>query len=375
VAGDSFEHEPVDAEPLTLVGASVRAAADSARRAGFAPIAADLFADVDLRQMAQANCVTDYPHGLEQTIRGAQAGPWMYTGALENEPALVERWTKLRMLLGNDASVLRQVRNPCLVADVLRRGGSTCPEVVTDATEIPRDGSWLRKPLRSAGGMQIVPWDDRARPHDRHVYFQQRVDGTPYSAIYVAANGKAILLGVTRQLLDGNSFRYAGSIGPCQLERLKQEEFDTIGNTVAGAFGLVGLFGVDCVINAHGVWPVEINPRYTSSVEVLERATGMTAIAMHVAACRNQQLPQRPLAKSTRILGKRILFAERDLIASVPRDYPDIADIPAPGTHICAGGPILTAFAEGDSEADVIRRLQRAVDDLQPFMSPCVLHG
>ena len=45
-----------------------------------------------------------------------------------------------------------------------------------------------------------------------------------------------------------------------------------LGLDLARGCGLRGLFGVDFVLSEGVPWPVEINPRYTASVEVLEYA-------------------------------------------------------------------------------------------------------
>ena len=44
------------------------------------------------------------------------AGPWMYTGALENHPDLVRALSERRPLWGNDAATLRRARSPLRVA-------------------------------------------------------------------------------------------------------------------------------------------------------------------------------------------------------------------------------------------------------------------
>ena len=61
------------------------------------------------------------------------------------------------------------------------------------------------------------------------------------------------------------------------------------GRVVASELGLLGLFGIDLVIREDGV-PVflEINPRYTASVECIERAHGISAIDLHLRACRGE---------------------------------------------------------------------------------------
>ena len=54
---------------------------------------------------------------------------------------------------------------------------------------------------------------------------------------------------------------------------------------LASAFGLVGWFGVDYVLRDGNPWPVEINPRYTASLEIHELASGRSLLAEHRRAC------------------------------------------------------------------------------------------
>src|SRR6202158_3755437 len=84
--------DPVDdGGNLILFGASTRAAAFSALRAGLRPWCADLFADADLAacfsvQLVSAN---DYPGRFLNISDEAPAGPWLYTGSLENHAGVV----------------------------------------------------------------------------------------------------------------------------------------------------------------------------------------------------------------------------------------------------------------------------------------------
>ncbi len=78
---------------LLILGASVRAAAWSALGSGTVqPCCIDLFADADLQRQisAQAIPLSAYPYGFLEASRRAPPGPWLYTGALENYPDLIE---------------------------------------------------------------------------------------------------------------------------------------------------------------------------------------------------------------------------------------------------------------------------------------------
>ena len=374
------------ADTLTILGASARAAAFSAVRAGIAPVAGDLFADVDLAACSRATRVNRYPHDLARVCAGPQPGPWMYTGALENWPDLVERMAGRRPLLGNDGRILREVRDPLRLRDALTAAGIDTPRVPLDPSQIPRDGSWLLKPLRSAGGHQIEPYaGDAAALSQQHWYYQEYIAGAVYSAVFVADGTAAVLLGATRQLVGeawthARQFQYCGSIGPLALAREEHAALQTVGTCLVQAFQLRGVFGVDYVESAGRLWPIEVNPRYTASAEIVEWHSKQSIVGLHVAACLGNLLPTTHQSRATPIRGKAVLFARQAITVSNEMsqwlldqnceaplgegddwEWPQFADIPQPGTHLRAGAPVLTLFACGDDDADVTAGLRAAL--------------
>jgi uncharacterized protein len=274
--------------------------------------------------------------------------------------------------------VLRRVRQPRIWSNVLRRAGLCCPNIADASSGLARDGTWLEKPFNSAGGARISLWNEHSRARRRGYYFQQRIDGLSCSAAYVAAKSSAVLLGVTRQLVGADwtgasGFCYCGSIGPIDLSARDREGFARIGAILAREFGLIGLFGVDAILDKRGVWPVEVNPRYTASMEVVERATGFSAVGLHVGACETESLPPDFAATAGRVCGKAILFASRAMIVpqsihtllreSDGEPWPALADVPSPGTVIERGWPIVTLLAEGPREHGVFDELRRRAAD------------
>src|SRR5437879_3212295 len=97
---------------VIIVGASVRAAAYSATRAGLEPYAIDLFADRDLTAICPAVSIERYPYDFLPQLAAAPRAPWIYTGGLENYPSLVDKLAAIRPLMGNSGCVLRAVRDP-----------------------------------------------------------------------------------------------------------------------------------------------------------------------------------------------------------------------------------------------------------------------
>lgn len=367
-------------ESLLILGASVRAAAQSAARAGIRPVCGDLFFDADLPAVASGQVARSFPGDLPRIAQQYPTTPWMYTGGLENHPRVVASISQDRELLGTPPEALRRVRDPFEVERVLREAGLLFPECRATSDRLPRDGTWLRKGRASSGGLRVSSWRNQSdRANQAGWYFQRRVDGLPMSAVYLAAAGRSCLLGATQQMLTGAGglpFQYAGSIGPVELTPAQYATVSELGDVLANRFELRGLFGADLVVHGDQVWTIEINPRYTASIEVLERTLGFNAVVSHVAACRELRLPSPHLPVAGSLWGKRVVYGERERIVdgkmleslgarNQDRIWPQVADIPRAGTVLRRDHPVLTVFAEGDSEAWVRAQLQAIADDLR----------
>lgn len=387
-------------EVLTIVGASGRAAVFSARRAGMKTFVADLFGDADVAAVSAAVRVDDFPRQLRDVARQAPPGPWMFTGGLENHPDLVASIARFKPLWGTPADNLVRIRNPLLVREVLTAAGLPVPQVERHAGRLGRDLAWLEKPLRSCGGAAIRAMDRQeveqaiaagGQRRTTDVYYQQRIDGTPAAAAFVAGDKGAHLLGVTRQLVGeawtgARPFQYCGSVGPWRLPDRLTESIRHIGTTLARAFRLRGLFGVDGIVAGEEFWTVEINPRYTASMEILERASGRSIVGLHAAAfCGGDLEPQMAAASDDRIgdarHAKAIIFAREDVATDQRfshavarwnecRPFPAVADVPRSGTAIGAGRPVVTAFADGRADDVVVARLQRRVAEIDAMLRP-----
>jgi predicted ATP-grasp superfamily ATP-dependent carboligase len=377
-------------QPLILIGASARAAAFSALRAGLGPWCADLFADLDLQARAAVRRVAaGYPHAFLDILDTDIPGPWMYTGGLENWPELIEVMANRRPLWGNSAAAVESARDPIRIARLLKAAGLPVPETLVVT---PDDFSrpWLIKLRCGSGGRGVRHWKhgyaDQSGTTETH--WQEYVDGQPAAAIYAADRRETRFLGLSHQLvgadwLGAKEFQYCGSIGPVAPPPAMRRELTALGELLRKHCGLIGLFGVDGVIQEDAFWPVEVNPRYTASVEVLEYATGLRALAWHRRAFDADAPEPSPHPVTPGFVGKAILFAQDELTfpadgpwlselrSPTPLDIaPDFADIPAAGEVIPRGRPILTFFvhrAELGSCEDALRAI---AEDLMRRLFP-----
>jgi predicted ATP-grasp superfamily ATP-dependent carboligase len=377
-------------QQLLIVGASARAAALSALRAGLHPWCADLFADRDLQNHCSVTRLLEhYPDGFGQFIDSDLPGPWIYTGGLENWPRLVEGWANRRPLWGNTERSLSLARNLEHVTRLQLDRGMPAPALCHPGAQPSTDKRWLCKPKKGAGGSGIRFWSAKDRAAAKSAaYRQEFIEGQPAALLFLGCRGHARLLGLTRQLvgvpwLHAGPFAYCGSIGAIEPGIVERPSLEELGDLLASECFLEGLFGVDGVLREGAFWPVEINPRYTASVEVLEHATGLPALACHAHVFMREQLPSAPppVVPSDRSIGKAILFARDDLHfpADGPwmaelrsptpvREMPGFADIPAAGERIEAGRPILTFFARAGSSSACEDALRSIAADLDRWL-------
>jgi uncharacterized protein len=381
----------VRAESVLIAGVSARAAAESAARAGFGVTAIDAFADSDQHPAVRALSLpgTFTARAAAEIVRNISCDAVAYLANFENHPEAVRTLAANRTLWGNPPDVLKRARDPILVAHTLWKNGlaapASCVEPIlnrpyaktpepTRLTPDLTNRRWLLKPLASGGGHQVRLW----HPGDavpRGCYLQELMDGTAGSVVFAAARGRAVPLGVFRQLIgDGafgsSGFRYCGNIlaaaGDVQFGRDEAviDAACALARRVAVEFGLVGVNGIDFVACDGIPYAVEINPRWCASMELLERAYGLTVFAIHASACDAGMLPDFDLAQarlgSRGAFGKAVVFARQDVTAgdtcAWSRRSPidpdaDIRDIPHPGAPIRAGRPVCTVCAEGPDAA------------------------
>jgi len=405
---------------LVILGASVRALAESAARAGWDVYAADLFCDLDLQAVATAavpvaNGISDAATGYPWSLIAAAAGfppsaAWCYTGAVENHPDLIDTVTRVRPLAGNPSDVIRPLRDPVQLAAAARAAGLSFPETVSSPGGVPLDGTWLVKPLAGAGGRGIRRWtravaDDHAMQHatvENQLHIWQRyTPGTPLSASFCFTQGATRLLGVSRQLI-GEPWCHAGPFAWCGAVTMHtaggQSPDDDrlvaplarLGEVLAARFRPVGLVGVDLVVDADGrITVIEVNPRPTASMELFERSGAGSIAGSHLAACGiarpSDSAIGQPLPLPASTWAKAVLFASQptpvspSLIDCLKREtspwtqadsgWPALADIPRPGQTIAAGAPVVTIFAAASSTDDALASLRSRVARIDALLS------
>jgi predicted ATP-grasp superfamily ATP-dependent carboligase len=145
-----------------------------------------------------------------------------------------------------------------------------------------------------------------------------------------------------------------------------------IGSVLAEAFNLRWLWNLDFVLRDEKVFPVEVNPRYSASVEVIEMGAGISSFQEQCYPSLTDRFPS---------IGKGIYYArndlrfpdsgpwEHDLTGEFdPWKLPAFADIPERGTAIPAGTPVCTLLVSGSSSGDCREQLQSRARELDQLL-------
>lgn len=256
-----------------LVGASVRAAAESARRAGFSPIAVDRYGDRETVQAADSwhpldDIRSDESAAQFDRIVGGNT-PIAIVGGLDGGYRWIPR--SCRNFWGADPAVFLLCDQVDFLRDLAARAEVLFPKTL--AKGVTRPG-WLLKRRSSAGGLGVTVCREKIDiPADASL--QVPVRGRVCGASFLGLGDHAVLLGVCRLLkkrIGRNPFVFAGALGPIALQDSVLDSLKRLGQAFVDSTAIRGPFNADVVIGRGGVTLLEINPRWSASMEILEQS-------------------------------------------------------------------------------------------------------
>ncbi|MEO8714702.1 MAG: ATP-grasp domain-containing protein [Acetobacteraceae bacterium] len=353
--------------PTVLIAAlSGRALAAAARRAGYVPLVADLFDDLDTRAMAGASTLVagslarGFAHdalldSLDRLATGSAPEGVVCGSGFEDRPKLLRAVAARHTLLGNTAATVARVKDPLALAALCKRLDIPHPTV----RRAPEDrGSWLRKRAGASGGghVEAARLGQTAKPGE---YVQRRVEGTAVSALFLADGRHALMLGLSRQWADPTQtrpYRYGGAVRPAALSETRAVEIAGIIGRLVPATGLVGLNSADFMVRTDGLDLIEINPRPCATIDIFADDEGQL-FRLHVDACLGHLpdvAPTFPPAAAA-----CVIYAPRPLLVSAEMAWPDWSADRQPSGRVREGAPLCTVLAD-ETDADRAERLVRA---------------
>jgi predicted ATP-grasp superfamily ATP-dependent carboligase len=352
--------------------------------------------DRDLVACADVLTLNELLHADEAWWQPWRGSPLLLCGGTENQLELVNELTRHELLCGLKRDSLLDLRSPKNWARWAQQAGLQWPESHASAQDLPRHpepSDWLIKSSTGAGGLGVRFFgDDSTQPGD---YLQRRIHGRVLGVTFLSCMDRSLIVGCA-QSWDSDRFPgpfpfcYRGSVAPIALNEEDSIRLQRFADVVHHATGLLGLWQADFIQDGDDSWwLLEINPRWSSSMELHDSVSIVRLIALHVRAIsgtpvrefepevlRGRQILVAPLENDIRI-GKVIRYAEDDLQPTKEQlqwwwskrwsgDTTElhlenrIADIPNTTEKIPSGFPIFTEFASGTSVEEVRQRLEES---------------
>ncbi|MBT4694890.1 MAG: ATP-grasp domain-containing protein [Planctomycetaceae bacterium] len=361
---------------LLIIGASTRAAVASARQSSWTIHAMDMFGDIDTRSQSNFQLLKNYPTACISLLSDIQPDAICITGAMENHPGVLQELATRATLLAPAVDQIARMRNPLNLQAVLANSSWQYPRTFASDECLPQDETrWLKKPIASAAGQGIHALDNiDTIPPNPAIIVQERISGRDISASFLMHPSRTEVLGCTEQLLghrelQANEFQYCGSIGPLHLPASINRQLLELGHFLQREFALRGLIGVDLIWHDNQLWLIEINPRYTASMELFESQFDRSLIQLHLDSFASNPASFNRIDHAKKHFGKAVLFAPAT--TQIPNEFqpiwqaalnchrPTVADLPTIGATILAGHPLFTIFACSESVAETKAKLHQ----------------
>ena len=336
----------------------MRGIAESAVNAGKDVVTVDFFGDLDLVKICQGvSLKRKYGVGLNfspflflRASRDLVYDGVVYGAPLENYPGILELFAQRCALIGNDAEVVRNVRDWRNVYTFCKRNGIMYPETL--------DGlDYVVKPKKSGGGVGI-------KRVSRYLV-QKFVKGGHFSASFLGNGEKSVVVSVNEQLIGkkefgARKFWYCGNVTPVFVD----EKIEEICGNLVKEFGLKGSCGIDFVVN-DDMYLMEVNPRPQATLEIVERSFDVNMFVLHDNACNN--ILESPKS-FRRTWGKAIVYTEEDVIMPDTRtwlNYGWVKDVPHSFERIKKGEPVCTVIADGSDRDDCFDHLVKRAESIK----------
>ncbi len=405
-------------EYVVLLGCSVRSLAQSCDRLSLPVWAIDQFADSDCRAVARKVDQLELKNVPSNIFSDYSSLIFLPGGGTENYPQLLNELGGNHLWCGVRGVDLENIRNLNFLKPLAEEAGLRVPrsfahQTLTEAksfapeflqNEFPRS-RWIWKTAEQGGGVGVSPILNQTDLEyllriKAEGYLQQYIAGQPLGAtIIITAAGKAEWLGAYRLLpasekltnvhlsnqgpqsldqarilaidvQDGQRqdypFLFSGAIGPIMLAPQKIEALLQFAERCHRETNIRGWFQIDFILDEEqNIWLLEINPRWSATMELHERYHGRSLVSPHLHAWGAESLQASNIAKEPRpILLKEVFYApshfvwtESHLEKALRRNrqsidatgWPMIADIPTADQEFDRGMPVFTMLQAAES--------------------------
>lgn len=363
---------------ILIVARSGRALATSAHQAGYKVHVMDCFADEDTKAVSKTTQQLQYYcEGFDKTELMGQVKELVscYPKAIlvagtgfEKTPELIESLAEIIPVLSNDKSTIQRLKDPVALYDLLRRDSIKVPEI--SLTRPSDSDGWLLKEIAGIGGGH-VKWLSKINSSSGTAYYQKYISGNVLSAVFLARETHAILVGINEQLqseqFNEMPFLFKGAIKLNSVDEEHRQNVIEIISKITKQTGLKGLCGIDYIVADSGkIVVLEVNPRPPSTFELHEQEC--TLFDAHLACFEDKDIDCQ-FSQDKQSKGYVIYYAKQDIKINNNITWPSwVKDKPSIGSAVSEKFPVCTVHAEDESASNVKAALQEKLNYIETIV-------
>lgn len=350
--------------PVLVVATSARMLTKLLVDNGFIVIAIDVFGDVDTRNLSLANHCVDRLEGqsfmhLLLQVRDQYSIKHAFYGSgfesCENSLVFLEQHFSV---IGNSSSVFSAIQHKADFFQTLKKLNLPHPQVCFENISSQKL-SGLLKPYHSNGGIGVV-FNSTESLNCEEYYWQEYIEGTPCSVLFVANGLNYKLIGFNQQLIeeiDKQPFVFAGLLTQIDLSVEVQDTVSQYLKRLVKHYTLKGLCSLDFMLMNEQVFVLEINARIPASAQLY----GKQMMQWHIDAILAGNVPEQALLPSPKKM-LRIIYSDTDIRIPADIKWPAwVFDRPPEGRLISQKQPICSIIIDCVDSDSVVTMLQHHV--------------
>ncbi len=277
-------------------------------------------------------------------------------------------------MISNSAETIRTVKNPKFLKKILNEESIQFPFTIFNREELVHSKNFLVKKIGGIGGGHVLYESSLSNIDaltDKDFYYQEFIEGTVYSAVFLANGNAANLIGLNRILgskqFPEHPFLYEGAISIAFKNENTLVKIVSIINKITKRTGLFGLCGIDFIIDENEfIFIIDINPRPPSTFELHESQESL--FAAHISSFSGGSINYSSVNHNFS-KGHIIYYTKKNLLIPENLKWPAwVQDRPLGKQRILIKNPVCTIYAEGDSEKQVENRLINRFREIELFI-------
>jgi predicted ATP-grasp superfamily ATP-dependent carboligase len=356
-----------------------RSLAASAHRAAYRVHVIDCFADEDTKLVSNSTHQVDFLDDAfdesvlldkVSTLGSCLSDMVLVLGAgFEKRTELIDKLADIAPVLSNSKSTIDTLKDPGSLYNLLSKASITTPDISSTRPTAIKD--WLIKQSAATGGAH-VQWASQVKADPvPDSYYQKYISGTTSSAVFLAMKTHAKIVGYNEQLQSDQfaemPFLYKGVISRLSVENKEKQRIEEIVNKITSQTRLLGLCGIDYIVDDTGeIYVLEINPRPPSSFDLYEQQVSL--FDLHIGCFEGRKIDYKYRQADT-AKGYVIFYAKHEVRIDETIVWPSwVKDKPCFATVIKAKYPVCSIHAEADSIVKVKADLENKLNHIETML-------